>query len=167
MAQHYTEAQGQEPLELGNISGAFMSTNSAPQGYAIHADDQPQHEMSDPNDPAYQRGGGDPQDQGRWKALIFPETVGPAKILMGIYSLQPGEVHPLHYHETAAEFYYVLSGTGAFTLGDRVVRGTPGMTLYMPPKVRHAITNDGKEDLTMMFCFDCADLKDAKLIWVK
>jgi quercetin dioxygenase-like cupin family protein len=87
-------------------------------------------------------------------------------MIMGIYSLRPGETHLLHYHESAAEYYYILTGTGAFTLGDRVIRGEPGLTLYMPAKVNHAITNDGDEDLSMIFCFDRGDLKDAKCIWV-
>ena len=144
-----------------------MTNDAAPQGFAIRVDEQPLHEMSDPNDPEFQRGGGSTRDGGRWRAIIAPDTVGEAKIFMGIYSLKPGETHLLHYHEKAAEFYHVLSGSGAFTIGDKVVRGEPGVTLYMPARVNHAIVNDGKEDLTMMFCFDCGDLKDAKLVFVK
>lgn len=143
-----------------------MADDSNPQGFRVDAGDQTYREMSDPDDPVHKRGGGSVKDEGRWKPLVFPETVGEAKITMGIYSLKPGEVHPLHYHDTAAEFYYVLAGSGAFTLGDKVVRGEPGVTLYMPPRTRHAVHNDGKEDLTMIFCFDCGDLADAKMVWV-
>jgi oxalate decarboxylase/phosphoglucose isomerase-like protein (cupin superfamily) len=142
-----------------------MEENRA-QGFAINAAEQIFHEMSDKNDPEFQRGGGNTRDEGRWKGLIVPSTVGPSNMIMGIYSLRPGETHLLHYHESAAEYYYILTGTGAFTLGDRVIRGEPGLTLYMPAKVNHAITNDGDEDLSMIFCFDRGDLKDAKCIWV-
>lgn len=143
-----------------------MTTETLPKGYMVNGNDRPFQEMADKNDPDFQRGGGNPDDGGRWRALITPDTIPNANIILGIYSLDPGETHLMHYHVTAAEFYYVLSGSGKFVMGEEEFRGEPGKLFYMPAEVNHLVHNDGDEPLTMVFGFDCGDLKDAKMVWV-
>jgi oxalate decarboxylase/phosphoglucose isomerase-like protein (cupin superfamily) len=135
------------------------------QGTAIWAADQPLHEMSNVADSDVARAGGNARDGGRWKALVAPETVGKANMIVGLYWLSKGERHLLHHHETAAEFYYVVSGSGRFTLGSREIHGKPGLTLYIPAGVKHAVVNDGEEHLCIMWGFDCGDLEDAQMVW--
>ena len=51
---------------------------------------------------------------------------------IGIYRLEPHQLHPLHLHTAAAEFYFVVAGRARFTVGDELVDGTPGTTIYLP-----------------------------------
>jgi mannose-6-phosphate isomerase-like protein (cupin superfamily) len=143
----------------------MMSKSDPGEGLVVWADHQALHEMSDVSDAEVSRAGGDARDGGRWKALVSRETVSDAKFTLGLYWLRPGERHLVHHHKTAAEFYYVVSGRGRFTLGDRQVEGRPGLTLYIPPGVKHAIDNDGDDELCIIWGFDCGDLADSQMIW--
>jgi len=56
----------------------------------------------------------------------------------------------VHAHERAEHVYYILSGKGVMTLGDRtfVVSRTP--RFFIPPGLAHAIDNTGLENLVFI-----------------
>ena len=96
---------------------------------------------------------GNPKDQGRWKSLIDKEK-GSKDLALGIGWMKPGEVHLLHHHEEASEFYYILEGKGTITVGDEEVKAKPGTTIYIPAGDKHKIVNDGKGELVVLFGYN-------------
>ena len=119
--------------------------------YSVRVDDVPVHEMSDVADDAVREAGGNARDGGRWVELISANRLGAERLMMGVYWLNPGERHLLHHHDEAAEFYFVVSGSGVFTVGDEQIRAESGTAIYIPPRVTHAVDNDGDEDLAIVF----------------
>mgnify|MGYP006272882937 FL=1 len=80
-------------------------------------------------------------DQGTVQRLIDQDVTGDDQcaFAVGIYRIEPNELHPLHLHTAAAEFYFVVAGRATFTLGDRTIDGVPGTAMYMPIGMPHAI----------------------------
>lgn len=99
---------------------------------------------------------GNPEDQGRWKSLIDKEK-GSKDIALGIGWLGPGEVHLLHHHEKASEFYYILEGTGIITVADEAAKVGPGTATYIPAGEKHKIENDATTDLVVLFGYNRVD----------
>ena len=58
-----------------------------------------------------------------WQRLIGPEDS--KDLIFGVARLDPGQIHLLHHHEGASELYYVLEGSGRFTLDEEIINGTP------------------------------------------
>ena len=50
---------------------------------------------------------------------------------------------PLHQHSREDEVFYVLEGEFLFREGERTIRATPGMALYLPRGTAHTYTNTG------------------------
>lgn len=66
----------------------------------------------------------------------------------GIFSLaelsaQPRNGPPPHLHRHEDEFFYVLNGEFAFTLGDRTITRSKGFAISLPKGVIHAYNNIG------------------------
>ena len=62
-----------------------------------------------------------------------------------------------HYHEIAAEHYYILSGAGEIELDDETIAVQPGDLVYIPPGVRHALRGDFEIINVVAPPFDPAD----------
>ncbi len=62
--------------------------------------------------------------------------------------------HPTH------EFYYVMTGTGAMTIGDEHRDVAPGDLVYIPPETVHSLAPTGDTDVIRCFCF-AVGVKDA------
>ncbi len=56
-----------------------------------------------------------------------------------------GQVVPYHRHEHTDECFDVVEGAGTFLIDGRELRGTPGMTLFVPANVEHGLRADGTE----------------------
>ena len=78
---------------------------------------------------------------------------------------QAGEVHLLHHHPHADEWYYVIEGSARFTVGDEVIRGEPGTAMFLPAGVPHRIDNDGAERLHFVWGFDRPELAEVGIVW--
>jgi mannose-6-phosphate isomerase-like protein (cupin superfamily) len=52
-----------------------------------------------------------------------------------------------HYHKYTTEFFHFTSGTGRVMLDDRESRLYPGVSIVIPPRVKHTFINDSKEQL--------------------
>jgi quercetin 2,3-dioxygenase len=61
------------------------------------------------------------------------------------YQIPPGEGPPLHIHRGEDEFFYVLSGTFDFRLGERVSRAPAGSFVFIRRDAVHTWTNVGPE----------------------
>lgn len=94
-----------------------------------------------------------PRDQGRFKQLISDET-GSKDINLGIGWLEPGEIHILHHHPKASEFYYVLEGSSEITVGDEKVQARAGTVCYIPAGVSHKIVNNTRETCVVLFGYN-------------
>jgi len=55
-----------------------------------------------------------------------------------------------HHHDDHADNFFVLDGTVAFTVGDRVVDAGPGTWLSAPPGARHGFRNGGGGRATVL-----------------
>jgi oxalate decarboxylase/phosphoglucose isomerase-like protein (cupin superfamily) len=133
--------------------------------YAVIAGEQPVVDQSDPDDAKWIKIGGDPRDRGRFVELISSRLTGSERMMVGLAWFEPGDVHLLHHHPHADEWYYVIEGSALFTVGDEVRRGTPGTALFMPAGVAHRIENDGGQTLHIAWGFDRPELDDVGIVW--
>lgn len=109
------------------------------------------------------------KDQGLNKRLITPEINGSPDVefFFGLTRWPPGDYHPLHRHPGGAEFYYVLSGTGKMQCGDEVIDAKPGLALYIPRNVPHAVRADGDVPLEIAYGFSPSDRDAVGLVWLE
>ena len=111
-------------------------------------------------------------DQGTVQRLLDQAVLADEKceFAVGIYRLEPHQLHPLHQkllqrqhqhpihlHTDAAEFYYVVAGRAKFTVGDQVIDGTPGTSMYMPVGLPHAIQTEDSF-VEVLYGFTPADI---------
>jgi quercetin dioxygenase-like cupin family protein len=54
-----------------------------------------------------------------------------------------GQVVPYHRHAHTDECFDVVEGEGTFLIDGRELRGTPGVTLFVPANVEHGLRADG------------------------
>ncbi len=93
---------------------------------------------------------GNPKDQGCWKSLIDKQK-GSRDLVLGMGWMKPGEVHLLHHHIDASEFYYILEGSATITIADEEVKAESGTAIYIPAGDKHRIVNDGERELVVLF----------------
>ena len=98
-------------------------------------------------------------DQGTVQRLLDQAVLADEKceFAVGIYRLEPHQLHPIHLHTDAAEFYYVVAGRAKFTVGDQVIDGTPGTSMYMPVGLPHAIQTEDSF-VEVLYGFTPADI---------
>jgi oxalate decarboxylase/phosphoglucose isomerase-like protein (cupin superfamily) len=133
--------------------------------YGVIAAEQPVVDQGDPSDDKWIGAGGDPRDRGRFVEVISGRLNGSERMLVGIAWLEAGDVHLLHHHPHADEWYYVIEGSALFTVGDEVIRGGPGTALFLPAGVPHRIENDGRERLHFAWGFDRPEFEDVGIVW--
>lgn len=97
--------------------------------------------------------GQDPRDQGIFKQLISEET-GSTDINLGIGWLKPGEVHILHHHPKASEFYYIIEGSCEITVDDETKQVKLGTAVYMPAGAKHKIVNNTDKTCIILFGYN-------------
>jgi mannose-6-phosphate isomerase-like protein (cupin superfamily) len=91
-------------------------------------------------------------DKIRFKPLI---TEGISQDLyFGIAELDPRETHQLHHHDEESELYYILKGTAKVQLNEECTEVGPGTAVYIPAKMKHAITNIGNETLVFVWAYN-------------
>ncbi|MGF1671645.1 MAG: dimethylsulfonioproprionate lyase family protein [Balneolaceae bacterium] len=72
---------------------------------------------------------------------------------MGYVILEPegGQV-PWHNHEQE-EVYFILEGAGEMCIGTEIKKLTSGQAVYIPSNEFHQLTNTGKKELKMIYCY--------------
>jgi mannose-6-phosphate isomerase-like protein (cupin superfamily) len=73
------------------------------------------------------------------------------KIDWGVILMMPGQTLGGHYHREVEETFYVVEGSGEFTVNDQTFRATVGDVIRMEPKDTHDILNNTQEPLKMVF----------------
>ena len=81
-----------------------------------------------------------------YKTTLFQE----AHLMVGLNCLEPGQTQREHAHEGADKFYFVLEGSGTFTVGDEVRQAETGTVVAAPAGVKHGVTNSGDERLSLL-----------------
>lgn len=71
-------------------------------------------------------------------------------MMVGINCLEPGQTQSAHAHEGADKFYFVLAGSGTFTVGDEERQARAGTIVAAPAGIRHGVTNSGDERLSLL-----------------
>ena len=72
------------------------------------------------------------------------------RTLLDLYCVAPGQSQKPHTHGGEDKIYYVLEGTGRFSLGGREEKLEPGDALVAPAGVEHGLVNDGTEPLLVL-----------------
>jgi mannose-6-phosphate isomerase-like protein (cupin superfamily) len=66
------------------------------------------------------------------------------------YCLLPGQAQKVHAHEGSEKIYYVLRGTGRFTVGDEEEDLGEGHAVIARAGVPHGVRNDNQEKLILL-----------------
>ena len=89
-----------------------------------------------------------------------PETGTEGSILVE-QSFQKGGTTNLHIHDQGDELFYVVSGEGTATLGERTEMIGAGDVIFVPRKTVHSIQNlDNDNPLKVVFFMDSPELVD-------
>jgi quercetin dioxygenase-like cupin family protein len=110
---------------------------------------------------------GHPDDKGTVWTLIARYVNGAEEFEFGVYSLEPDEYHPRHFHPAGAEFYYIVEGSCLVTVDDEEVDASAGTAIYLPPRTVHAVRTRTGERMTMVYGFSSGDFRDAGTTWLE
>ena len=66
------------------------------------------------------------------------------------YCLLPGQAQKVHAHEGSDKVYYVLRGTGRFTIGDEEEDLGGGHAVIARAGVPHGVRNETNKDLVLL-----------------
>jgi mannose-6-phosphate isomerase-like protein (cupin superfamily) len=80
------------------------------------------------------------------KSTIFESS----RVLVGLNSFEPDQLHSLHDHAGMDKMYYVLEGRGLFLLEGRELSMEAGDMLIAPEGVPHGVRNTGRERLLVL-----------------
>jgi mannose-6-phosphate isomerase-like protein (cupin superfamily) len=58
-----------------------------------------------------------------------------------------------HVHGSSDEYFYIVSGTGEYQLGEETIAIEKGDVFTAPPGVSHAVVNTGTEPLLLLSTF--------------
>lgn len=79
-----------------------------------------------------------------YRFLVTGQATGGAYAAIEIKSF-PQMGPPPHIHHRESEMFYVLEGDFNLQCGDRMLRGTPGTFVHVPPGTLHTYKNIGSE----------------------
>ncbi len=71
-------------------------------------------------------------------------------VMVGLNCLEPNQTQNVHAHEGADKFYFVLEGTGQFTVGTEGRAAQAGELVIAPAGVPHGVKNSGAERLSLL-----------------
>ena len=91
--------------------------------------------------------------QGSQPEKFFKTTLWQASaVTVGLNCLEPGQAQSIHAHDGADKVYFVLSGTGSFTVGEQTQSAAAGMLVLAPAGMPHGVRNEGSESLSVLVC---------------
>jgi mannose-6-phosphate isomerase-like protein (cupin superfamily) len=67
-----------------------------------------------------------------------------------LYCLLPGQVQKVHAHDGSDKVYYVLRGTGRFTVGEEEEDLGIGHAVIARAEEQHGVRNEGGEELVLL-----------------
>lgn len=82
---------------------------------------------------------------------FYKTTLFQGKYLMiGLNCLEPGQIQTVHEHAGQDKFYYVIEGTGHFTVGEDIAEVGAGHVVWAEAGQPHGVENRGTERLTIL-----------------
>ena len=72
------------------------------------------------------------------------------RFFLDLYCLEPGQSQKPHTHAAATKFYYVLEGSGRFTVGSQERVLGPGELAWAGPDEAHGVQNVSEERLVLL-----------------
>jgi quercetin dioxygenase-like cupin family protein len=70
--------------------------------------------------------------------------------MVGLNCLEPGQTQKTHAHDGADKFYFVLEGSGKFTVGDEERVAETGSLVVAPAGIPHGVTNNRSGRLSLL-----------------
>lgn len=67
-----------------------------------------------------------------------------------VYCLEPGQAQKIHAHADEDKLYYVLSGSGTFTVGDESQDLGEQQMVFAPAGSNHGVENTSSERLKLL-----------------
>ena len=110
---------------------------------------------------------GHPRDEGQDCDLVGRHVNGATELSMGVYRMEPNQLHPLHYHRSGAELYYIIEGSCAITVDDDEVAAEAGTAIYLPEGTKHAVRTGPDESVTILWVFDEGDSERITTTWLE
>jgi quercetin dioxygenase-like cupin family protein len=71
-------------------------------------------------------------------------------VMAGLNCLEPGQTQNIHAHQGADKFYFVLEGSGKFTVGDEEREADTGALVVAPAGIPHGVSNNGNGRLSLL-----------------
>lgn len=71
-------------------------------------------------------------------------------VMVGLNCLEPQQTQKVHAHEGADKIYFVLQGSGRFSIGDDERDAASGELVIAPAGVAHGVVNNGSERLSLL-----------------
>jgi quercetin dioxygenase-like cupin family protein len=71
-------------------------------------------------------------------------------LMVGLNCLEPGQVQKTHAHDGADKFYFVLEGSGRFSVGDEERDADAGALVVAPAGIPHGVTNNKSGRLSLL-----------------
>lgn len=78
------------------------------------------------------------------------DLVSSAYLMTGLNCFEPGQVQKVHAHAGADKLYYVVEGSGEFSVGTEKRKLAAGDLLYVPESVEHGVVNTGAGRLAVL-----------------
>lgn len=130
-----------------------------PLGKVVRKADVPGHDMASIT--------GNPVDQGTDWAMMGPWLNGAADFSAGVFTMEPNETHPPHYHPTGPELYYIVSGSCLVQVDDETIEVAAETTISLPEGTVHAVWTREDETVTIFYAF--AERPDAPVttVWLE
>ncbi len=71
-------------------------------------------------------------------------------VMVGLNCLEANQTQSVHAHQDADKFYFVLEGSGRFTVGDEERVAHTGSLVVAPAGIPHGVTNNGSGRLSLL-----------------
>jgi quercetin dioxygenase-like cupin family protein len=72
------------------------------------------------------------------------------RLISGLNCFEPGQVQKAHAHKGADKLYYVVEGSGEFSVGAEKRTLSAGELLHVPEDVEHGVVNTGQGRLSVL-----------------
>jgi quercetin dioxygenase-like cupin family protein len=91
---------------------------------------------------------------------VDPRNGGSSHLVLGTEDLLPGGKIDRHRHPGSDEILFLQNGIARVTLGDRVRDVHGGATVFIPANTRIAVTNIGRDAISMVFVFSAPGFEE-------
>ena len=92
------------------------------------------------------------RDGSEIRELMHPQVHGNRNQSLAEATIHPKSMTKMHKHLLSEEIYYVVSGAGQMTLGERTFPVSTGDTICIVPGTAHRIKNTENQKLVILCC---------------